>query len=104
MVKSSGLFDLFEGLAFGAAFDPELSQLASASKTVDTAATIASRCRRLLLRFMAGSSFPPLPSVARELSYKRPTPGDKLAERNGNCARRRENPRGWQPRACTHIR
>src|ERR1022692_1114304 len=102
MVNSSGLLELFAPLA--GAFEPELVQPANPSVSVETAASFANRCQPLLRTFMAGFSFPQLPSVVPELSYRMPTPGDRLAERNGNCARRRENPTGWRRRACRHTR
>src|SRR5580692_10736985 len=85
MVNSSGLFELFAPPEFAAALDPEPWQPASTSMITEKATGATNRCQRLRT-LMVGFSFPPLPSVVPERSYKRPVLGDKLTERIGNCA------------------
>src|SRR5579864_420150 len=101
MLNSSGLFELLAPPELAAALDPGPSQEASSSMITDTA---TNPCQRPMPTFMAGASFLLLPSVVPTRSYKRPAPADKPIEPTGNCARRRENPASWRPRAYTHTR
>src|SRR5271168_4141036 len=104
MVNSSGLFELFAPPDLAAALDPDPWQPASTTMIAHRAAsTGVNTCRRLSRMFMAGFSLPPLPSVVPERSYTTPAPGDTPTERIGNCARRRESPKGWRRHVYTHI-
>src|SRR5258708_39408569 len=104
MVNSSALFAFAGVLAFVWAFGPEPSQPANDSVIADRAAA-AARCRQWCIRtLMEDSLCPPLPSAVLRLSYKRLEPGDRKAEWNGNCARRRESPTDSPRPACKRIR
>src|ERR1700733_2979173 len=126
MVNSSALSELLGLFESAGAADLEPSQPAN-TKRIASAPTSAGIHRRRACIFMlnlndfsltavhsrqfphgtflmASSWFLPLPSTVRARSYMRPTPVDRPAARNDNCARNPNNPAGWRLLAYTRIR
>src|SRR5579872_2574461 len=100
MLNSSGL-EVLALAELGEEFDPEQPS----ANMIAARATVPKNRRGLkMLNVMAGFSFQPLLSIVQEQSYMKPAPGDKLIEWNGNCARRRDSPKGWRRRVYKHIR